>query len=131
MEKEVVCYVHLSQFLHLVKTYPCVSLTLKKKKKGLEQEDFGAGMKQLEQQLERQGQKWSWGGWALQQVTLQSLALKMKKNQYKHRAARIPNWFMLVKGFKVMPLSTELLRSSSVTARNFYSPFGRGKGPEF
>lgn len=32
-----------------------------KKKKGLEQEDFGAGMKQLEPQLERQGQKWSLG----------------------------------------------------------------------
>lgn len=66
---------------------------------------FAAGVKQHEQRVVRQGQKWSPGGWALQQFTLLSLAFKMKKTQQNHTAARIPYCLMLVKEFKVTHLS--------------------------
>lgn len=75
----------------------------------------------MKQQIARQGQKWSSGGWALQQLTLLSLALKTKKIQQNHPTARIPYCLMLVKRFRVTPPSHWPARCGSVSARNFHS----------
>lgn len=81
---------------------------------------FAAGVKQHEQQVVRQGQKWSSVGLGTAAVRPPVPGLKNEENPTKTHNS--------VKEFKVMPPSPQPVRSSSVTARNFHSSFGRRKG---
>lgn len=83
---------------------------------------FAAGVKQHEQQVVRQGQKWSSVGLGTAAVRPPVPGLKNEENPTKTHNS--------VKEFKVMPPSPQPVRSSSVTARNFHSSFGRGKGSQ-
>lgn len=82
----------------------------------------------MKQQVVRHSQKWSSGGWALQQLTLLSLAIKTMKIQQNHPPARIPYCLMLVKRFRVSPCPTGQ-RDVAQCQPETPTP-GRTKGPE-